>query len=228
MLAIAMVILIGCDKKIHEIIVVDYFTDSRDGNKYTTVLLGDQIWMAENLAFIPQSDSFPDISTTDPRYYILDSIYVSAANARTSEHYMSFGVSYNWLAAISACPSGWHLPSDEEWIELEDFLGMRNSELDKADWRQSGHVDLKLKSQYLWALNANGTNISSFNAVPGLHNSYPEAIEDEGRSAYFWTSTQFISNNNVWFRGLRADEVGVLRLHAVKSRGFSVRCVKDK
>ena len=217
----------GCEKNIRQLIVVDSFIDSRDSIVYTTVDISGETWMAENLAYVPQIDTITGISETEPRYYSPDSIYIPVDQIRTSEYYVEYGILYNWLAALTACPPGLHLPSDEEWMALEEFLGMNNSELSETGYRESGNVDIKLKSRYGWELEANGSNISSFNSLPASFLNPPEPFETAGRGAYFWTSTQSQTSSQAWFRGLRADQNGVNRLTAKRSYAMSVRCIKD-
>ena len=79
------------------------FNDERDGKEYKWVKIGDQIWMAENLAF--------KIDTGGCWAYDNNKNYVS-----------TYGYLYNWWTAKAAAPSGWHLPSDDEWTHLEDYL----------------------------------------------------------------------------------------------------------
>jgi uncharacterized protein (TIGR02145 family) len=83
------------------------FTDPRDGKSYKWVKIGDQVWMAENLAFKPQNGN----------YWAYDD---SQVNAKI------FGYLYDWQTACKVCPSGWHLPSDAEWKTLINFLGGDN------------------------------------------------------------------------------------------------------
>ena len=80
----------------------DTFTDSRDGKKYKTVKIGNQIWMAENLNF-----DAPDSKCYD----------------NSQENCAKYGRLYNWETAMKICPNGWHLPSYEEWTTLTDFVG---------------------------------------------------------------------------------------------------------
>ena len=80
------------------------FTDSRDGNTYKWIEIGNQIWMAENLNFHANSGCW--VYDNNPE------------NADT------YGRLYNWETARNVCPDGWHLPSDNEWKELEVYLGI--------------------------------------------------------------------------------------------------------
>jgi uncharacterized protein (TIGR02145 family) len=78
------------------------FTDSRDGKKYKTVKIGEQIWMVENLNFNANG---------------------SVCYENESENCEKYGRLYNWNTARKSCPQGWHLPSDGEWTALMDFVG---------------------------------------------------------------------------------------------------------
>ena len=109
------------------------FTDTRDGNTYSTVKLGNQIWMAENLAYLPEvsPSSLGAVNNNDyadPFYYVYGYEGSDVGQAKSNVNYGKYGVLYNWQAAIDACPAGWHLPTDADWKELEMFLGMSQSD----------------------------------------------------------------------------------------------------
>ncbi|MCK9320171.1 FISUMP domain-containing protein, partial [Methanoculleus sp.] len=101
------------------------FTDSRDGNDYNWVKIGDQVWMAENLAYLPSVNMVADGSedAAGSYYYVYGYDGTDVTAAKATANYTTYGVLYNWLAAMNACPDGWHLPSDAEWTELTDYLG---------------------------------------------------------------------------------------------------------
>lgn len=86
------------------------FEDYRDGKMYKSVLIGEQCWMAENLAYLPEVSPSSELSDTDPHYYVYgyEGTDVNTAKSRTRFH--QFGALYNWPASISACPEGWKLP----------------------------------------------------------------------------------------------------------------------
>jgi uncharacterized protein (TIGR02145 family) len=85
------------------------FTDARDGKTYKTAIIGEQMWMAENLAYKPSSGSY------------------WAAN-NNSSNVAKYGYLYDWQTAMNVCPMGWHLPSDTEWNELINFVETSSGE----------------------------------------------------------------------------------------------------
>ena len=99
------------------------FTDNRDGNVYSFVTIGDQVWMSENLKYLPSVVDRATYSNTDPYYYVYGYNGTDVPAAKATDNYKTYGVLYNWPAAIDACPSGWHLPSDAEWTQLTNYLG---------------------------------------------------------------------------------------------------------
>jgi hypothetical protein len=94
------------------------FTDSRDGHKYKYVKIGSQVWMAENLAYLPIVNLGSSKSHTEPKYYVYSYTGTDVNEAKKTSNYSTYGVLYNWPAAIAACPPGWHLASDSEWTIL--------------------------------------------------------------------------------------------------------------
>jgi len=181
-------------------------TDARDGKVYKTVKISNQWWMAENLNYdIGGSCCFNDDPSLSKTY----------------------GRLYDWASAKAACPSGWHLPTDEEWKMLEKHLGMSAGDADKRGWRLSGNISLKLKSTNDWNDNANGTNESGFNALPGGWKEGPDGpFHDLGTDGDFWTATEFDAFQ-AWARLIVSDRPDVGRYPGPKNAARSVRCVKD-
>jgi len=180
-------------------------TDPRDGQNYDIVTIGNQTWFAENLNY----------ETSDSWWYEND-----------IENGEIYGRLYAWDDALTVCPSGWHLPSDEEWKVLEKYLGMSQIEVDKSGWRGTDEGQ-KLKSDTGWNIDINGTNSSRFNALPGgVHTNIGE-FESIGNLGSWWSSTE-ISNAYAWNRHLTYGEIQVHRYQsAFKSNGYSVRCLKN-
>ncbi len=183
------------------------FTDFRDGKTYKTVEIGDQVWMAENLAY-----------KTDNGSYVYND---NEANANF------YGRLYNWNSAKTACPNGWHLPSDNEWKELETFLGISTSELDLFGPRGVNEGSL-LKASKGWGPEGNGNNDSEFSVLPcGFLYHTGLYFDHEGTYAYFWSSTEMQFDAG-FGRRLNSSNHGIRRLGSYKSYGFSVRCIKDE
>jgi len=95
------------------------FTDKRDGRKYSYTTIGIQTWMTENLAYLPTLSHLNSISETVNHYYVYGYEGTNISEAKATANFINFGVLYNWPAAISSCPDGWHLPSDQEFKILE-------------------------------------------------------------------------------------------------------------
>ena len=178
------------------------FKDPRDGHTYKTVKIGDQTWMAQNLS-----------------YKTADSWWYNNASGLGTD----YGRLYSWDAARSACPSGWHLPSDEEWKTLEIALGMSQNEAGKRGWRGTDEGK-KMKSTKDWFDDDNGDNSSKFNGFPGGSKSLSYYFF--GKNGYWWTSSES-SSTHAWSRMLYYKSDQVFREVNDKNYGFSVRCVKN-
>jgi uncharacterized protein (TIGR02145 family) len=182
-----------------------FFTDSRDGQIYKWVEIGDQIWMAENL-----------------RYY-----------ARRSEYFdlNLYGRVYDFYTALKVCPLGWHLPSDDEWKTLERTLGMEEELINtESRERNSSDAGLKLKSKSGWRFyiqNGNGTDLYGFNALPGgFYQAYSKTFLWWGTHIIFWTSSETDTENAIT-RELDSDSDGMDRSANYKVHGCYCRCVKN-
>jgi len=182
------------------------FTDPRDGYTYKTIQIGDQVWMAENLAY--------DIGDSCCAYELDES------------NVLIYGRLYHWEAAILAAPEGWHLPTDEEWKELEIYLGMNQNEADNLGTRGSVEGS-KLKSTSGWYENGNGTNESGFSALPGGCREYGGSFYGKTTNAYFWTASEK-DLTLAWNRLLYYGYDSVHRDDNTKDYWFSVRCVRDE
>ena len=203
------------------------FTDSRDGKVYKTVTIGEQVWMAENLAYLPSVVGPATESYTDPYYYVYGYDGTSVATAKATTNYQTYGVLYNWPAALSACPPGWHLPSDAEWKQLEMYLGITSAQADATGWRGTAEGGkLKEEGTTHWdSPNTGATNTSGFTALPG-------GVRGGGRFASIgiggirWSSTEDITEA-AWARTLTYDTSLVYRGTFLKANGYSVRCLRD-
>lgn len=179
------------------------FIDPRDGKTYNIAEIGTQTWFVENLNFETQNSWWYDNNTVNGETY---------------------GRLYNWQAALSACPSGWHLPSDQEWKVLEMHLGMSQFEADLEGLRGTDEGK-KLKSISGWNNYGNGDNTSGFTGLPGgLYNT--SVFFEIGNYGNFWAADEFSTSNSV-IRILCFDDDRIQRGNSNKSFAFSVRCIKD-
>jgi uncharacterized protein (TIGR02145 family) len=135
-----------------------------------------------------------------------------------------YGRLYNWYTAKVVCPDGWHLPSDEEWATLIDFLGGEN--VAGAKLKESGTDHWAESSE-------SGTNASGFTARPGgvryLSGDYElDEFEFDGETffGFFWSSSSH-DESFAWKRSLYFHYSSVDRENYFKGNGCSVRCVKD-
>ncbi|GEM_PF-667108 len=183
------------------------FTDKRDGHEYKWVKIGEQIWMAENLAY--------------------NAVEGCWAYNNDETNVATYGRLYNWETAISACPEGWRLPSDEEWKQLEMFLGMSQSEADNTGWRGT-NVGAKLKSTIGWRADGNGTDDYGFTAFPGGYLHGNGSFYGASHYGSWWTSSQNETyESEAWYRHLDKPYDEIARQSIYKNYGLSVRCIKD-
>jgi len=201
------------------------FTDARDGNTYNYLTLGTQVWMAENLAYLPSVSEHDEGENNLPYYYVYGYEGTDVSDAKASANYSTYGALYNWEASSYACPSGWHLPSDDEWKTLEEHLGMTSADADINGWRSSGNVGYKMKSTSGWTDNGNGSNSSGFGALPAGDRNSITGFININADAYFWTAT---SNNALesWYRGFHYSRNEIMRTYLENQTGFSVRCIQ--
>lgn len=213
----------GLDIEISEPMV---FTDPRDGTTYTARKIGNQTWMETNLAYLPMVGP-PDWSSDNQEVcYVYGYQGTDISEAKATQNYSTYGVLYNWPAAMTACPAGWHLPTDDDWKILEIYLGMETEDADQVHFRATGDVGTKLKSDTGWDSEGNGSNESGFGALPGGSRGNNDAFGGAGIYCNFWTAT-LTPGNLPWNRFVSYNKTGVSRYAFDKKLGFSVRCVKD-
>ena len=208
----------------------DSFTDSRDGKTYKTVKIGNQTWMAENLKYLPSVVGHGTGSATTQYYYVYGYNGTNVTDAKATSNYTTYGVLYNWPAAMAGsasssanpsgvqgvCPTGWHLPSDAEWTQLTTYLG--NESVAGGKLKETGTTH--------WASpNTDATNTSGFIALPG-GGSWSGSFNFAGNYGYWWSSTEY-SGIIAWYRLLYYFNAQVYRGNSNKAYGFSCRCVKD-
>ncbi|NLB63541.1 MAG: hypothetical protein GX801_05465 [Fibrobacter sp.] len=189
-----------------------HFCDTRDGTIYKYVQIGDQVWMAENLRYLPSLNGI-DTSSTEPKYYVYGYNGTDVSAAKATENYQTYGALYNWPAALKACPVGWHLPTDAEWTALEDYVG------------GSSTAGEKLKATSGWRDNGNGTDEYGFWALPGGY-FYSGLFFSVSSGGYWWSASEYDASY-AYLRGMVYSYDYMPSGYYSKGYGFSVRCVKD-
>lgn len=189
-------------------------TDTRDGQTYKTVRIGDQVWMAENLNY-----------ETDSSFCYNDSV----------KYCEKYGRLYRWAAAVGksesecgsgytcslpsgniqgVCPNGWHLPSKSEWETLFNAVGGLST------------AGKELKFTSGWNRRGYGTDAFGFSALPAGYRSYGGGFYGEGNYAYFWCSTE--NESHYAYDIYLYYKIDSARLDDYyKYLGFSVRCIRD-
>lgn len=196
-----------------------------DGNVYPTKIIGTQEWMASNLIVSKYNDG-----TTIPTFYYDWDWSVTESGARAANR-------YNYYAVIDnkkLCPSGWHIPSDEEWKTLEINLGMSTSDADLlgSDRGSDEGGKLKMKSdnaynEEVWKYPNLGANNSSGFSAKGIGWRSPSGSSSTGYySTAFWTQSVYDEENAI-SRSLYYNSTRISRNVVDKNYGLCIRCVKD-
>jgi len=207
-------------------LITGTFTDSRDGNEYKWVKIGDQIWMAENLRYLPSvhsnSQFYNQALNKLPGYGVYDYDGTDVNTAKTSENYTTYGVLYNWYATVQSgahaiAPIGWRVPTDTEWTQLIVYLG----------GPYDAYAKMKSTGTTYWkSPNDIATNISGFTALPGGGRN--QSFIEKGTIAIWWSSTaEDLEGESAYSRGMSSTSSVVGRGGDYMGNGFSVRCVRD-
>jgi len=187
--------------------------------KAQTITIGSQVWMTKNLdvSTFRNGDTIPQAKTSEewenagninqPAWCYYDN---DPANGT------KYGKLYNWCAVYDQrglAPIGYHIPTDEEWTQLTDYLGGENV------------AGAQMKSKSGWEDNGNGTNSSGFSGLPGDHRG--GSISYIGHTGVWWSSSEYPLRGYAWVRELHSSVGSVIRNYFTKDFGFSVRCLRD-
>ena len=203
------------------------------GRNYPIVKIGDQTWMAQNMAYLPTVIRAEYGSSTELFYYVYDYEDSFVSFAMTYPAYAMHGVLYNWPAAQVVCPAGWHLPTDDEWSLLEFYLFYVHGDIpgkaiaSRYGWESSTFEDAVGNDPE--KNNSTGLSLSAGGerrTVQGAANyGYFAAI---GMDAKYWSSTP--SDDGLYYksRWLFFNNWGIGTSSTRPSHGLSVRCIKDE
>jgi len=226
----------GCDDKkdpapvVHEMSVM---TDI-DNNNYTTVKIGNQWWMAENLKVTKYRNGMPIPEVTDSADWVNQSTGAWCRYENGTGQVIPEGLLYNYMTITNPnilAPEGWHIPTDEEWKTLEKELGMTQQQANGLSWRGNTEGD-KMKSTGANEWNVIDGNLpdneSGFSALAESCRLFNSEWGAPGlRYTGFWWTASPYGTEESWYRHLDYKNTNVFRSHTNNHYGFSIRCVKD-
>ena len=195
-----------------------------DGNNYTSVIIGTQTWLVENLR-TTRFNNGDLIGTTVPVSLDITAevspLYQWPCNGVESA-VATYGRFYTYFAVIDSrgiCPAGWHVPTDPEWETMKTFLGGENVSGGKL--KESG-------ISHWQTPNTGATNETGFTALPGGYRSIAGSFVSLTVTGYFWSSTMDSSNPDYSLgQGLHWNDAVMLRGGYFRNDGASVRCMKN-
>ena len=225
--------LLSVDELNFELSHIGVSIEDIDGNTYGTVVIGAQKWMRENLKVTTYNTGDP-INIVEPwNYWLSNSNGAYCWYENDKETYGElYGAIYNHIAVRNddLCPDGWHIPSEEEWKELEIFLGVNADEANLYFFHGINEGSKLAGSSDLWfegdLTRDNEFGVTDFNAIPaGMRTKGGEFINMEYQT-YYWSSS-IGDVDNGYYRNIRFNNPQIYRYHISKNTGFSVRCMKN-
>ncbi len=201
-----------------------------DGRTYDLVEIGGQCWFTDNLATDQYRNGDPIPTGLDNTTWQNTTAGAYAIYNNTASNDVTYGKLYNCYTATDTrglCPTGWHVPSDCDWMYLEGSLGLSVADQQIQGSIRGSNEGGKLKALSQWASpNTGATNISGFGALPGGYRRSDGTFGLLGTYGYCWTSTEG-SISNAWNREFVYNNSVVRRDIDSKRLGFSVRCIRD-
>jgi uncharacterized protein (TIGR02145 family) len=192
-----------------------------DGNVYQTVTIGNQVWMRENLKVTKYRNGDPIPNITDGLAWsnLTTGAYCDYANIPGNS--TTYGKLYNWHAVNDSrniAPSGWHVPTDEEWTTLTNYLGGEDIAGGKLKETGTAH----------WQGSNIASNESGFTAIPGGGRGHDSdgTFLSIGNTGFWWSSIDS-GTGYAWLRVISGSESYIQRNCWNIENGFSVRCLKD-
>lgn len=214
------------------------FTDTRDNHEYKTVTINGTTWMAENLAYLPyfvnetQDEKkcsvygAPIVAPSGVSGFIMPTI----EDAKAHENFAKYGVMYSAYMLEDLAPEGWHVATDEEWMELEKLSGMSQSDAEYYGTSYKGETLHKFLSTDAGWTNATApTDELKLNIKPG---GYNKVLEDAGEMSYtyFWSNSSVLSWSGAkayLARAFSASKTGIQKNTKSSTYRMYVRLVKD-
>jgi uncharacterized protein (TIGR02145 family) len=191
-----------------------------EGNRYNTVRIGTQIWMAENLKTTMYNDGteIPLVANSSDWKSLTTPGYCWYNNDMASNKDV-YGALYNGFTVTTGklCPTSWHVPTWEEWQQLSEFSG---------DTITGGGKLKETGTTHWLAPNKGATNSTGFNALPSgiryFEGSFTAILHFTG----FWSSTD-VGTDDESFLSLYFGDASAIMNHTSRNNGLSVRCIRD-
>jgi uncharacterized protein (TIGR02145 family) len=213
---ISMILLISCEKDNKKGLPID-----GDGNVYDTIVIGTQTWLTENLKTTKYNNGVSiHLVTDNTQWTSMTSAAFCWYNNKPDLYKDDYGALYNWWAVKVSflCPVGYHVPTNEEWTTLIDYLGGENVAGGK----------LKITGNLFWENNSFATNESGFSAVGGgVRTHYDGTFISIRRNGSWWTTSPGVNNDSGQRVDIYSNMNGAYVMGLSKKSGFSVRCVKN-
>lgn len=195
-----------------------------DGNVYKIVTIGSQVWMAENLRTTKYKDGslIPNIKNKDDWEMATTGAFCTYNNTSKADSISTYGLLYNWYAVNTGkiAPVGWHIPSDDEWNILINYLG--------NNYNAGGRLK-ETGTKHWLTPNLGANNERGFTALPsgGRYGHMSEYME-AGRICGFWSSTTYPFDNHLaWSYFVYYSDARMDKGNYLKQNGYAVRCIRD-
>jgi uncharacterized protein (TIGR02145 family) len=192
-----------------------------DGNSYSQITIGTQVWLKENLKTTKYNDGTAiPVVTDNTQWSGLTTGAYSWYNNDESSYKSIYGALYNWYAASSGklCPTGWHTATDAEFTTLTNFLG--GTSVAGGKMKEIGDIHWN-------SPNTGATNESGFTAVPAGSRSSDGLFQNLGTAGFWWTSTPYNTIKSYYWGVSNINTINNHWYGVLNQAGFSVRCVKN-
>nr|WP_321354722.1 FISUMP domain-containing protein [uncultured Draconibacterium sp.] len=216
LLSVFIIFNLSCSKEGDKIELEYGMATDIDGNSYKTIQIGDQIWMAENLKTTTYNDGTPISEISNDSLWSIDALGAYCWYENDSLNAEHNGALYNWYAVATEklCPVGWHVPTEDEWLELYHTLrSMGCYKLNSSGWNYRDLESLDFNCQGI----LNGWRyVASYNI---------NEFSDLGEMGAFWLDREYAER----FAGAAIISKSKFRYEGgwQKNCGFSIRCIKD-